>query len=162
MQGLRSTLEILIDIPHKDSYMLGIEGHSINIYWIPSTYKLYLCHTLGVDPKIKLDLCPQSAYSLDFLAQISQDGIPVIFKCWICPPVLKDTVLNKIFLQGALNLYSQEELYNFFLKKPIVPLDTQKRIVIVFHCEFSSERGPRMWVSTCGRVGIRNEPWIGT
>uniref|UniRef100_A0A673T8P1 M-phase inducer phosphatase n=1 Tax=Suricata suricatta TaxID=37032 RepID=A0A673T8P1_SURSU len=47
-------------------------------------------------------------------------------------------------IQGALNLYSQEELYNFFLKKPIVPLDAQKRIIIVFHCEFSSERGPRM------------------
>ncbi|XP_065774697.1 M-phase inducer phosphatase 3 isoform X4 [Muntiacus reevesi] len=45
---------------------------------------------------------------------------------------------------GALNLHSQEELYNFFLKKPIVPLDIQKRIIIVFHCEFSSERGPRM------------------
>ncbi|XP_006860048.1 PREDICTED: M-phase inducer phosphatase 3-like [Chrysochloris asiatica] len=39
-------------------------------------------------------------------------------------------------IQGALNLYSQEELYNFFLKKPVVPLDTQKRIIIVFHCEF--------------------------
>uniref|UniRef100_A0A452G006 M-phase inducer phosphatase 3 n=1 Tax=Capra hircus TaxID=9925 RepID=A0A452G006_CAPHI len=49
-------------------------------------------------------------------------------------------------IQGALNLYSQEELYNFFLKKPIVPLDNQKRIVIVFHCEFSSERGPRIAV----------------
>ncbi|XP_004686827.1 PREDICTED: M-phase inducer phosphatase 3 [Condylura cristata] len=47
-------------------------------------------------------------------------------------------------IQGALNMYSQEELYNFFLKKPIVPLDIQKRIIIVFHCEFSSERGPRM------------------
>ncbi|XP_053769074.1 M-phase inducer phosphatase 3 isoform X2 [Desmodus rotundus] len=47
-------------------------------------------------------------------------------------------------IQGALNLYSQEELYNFFLKTPIVPLDDQKRIIIVFHCEFSSERGPRM------------------
>uniref|UniRef100_A0AAA9TBV4 M-phase inducer phosphatase n=2 Tax=Bos TaxID=9903 RepID=A0AAA9TBV4_BOVIN len=47
-------------------------------------------------------------------------------------------------IQGALNLHSQEELYNFFLKKPIVPWDNQKRIVIVFHCEFSSERGPRM------------------
>lgn len=47
-------------------------------------------------------------------------------------------------IQGALNLYSQEELRNFFLKKPIVPLDVQKRIILVFHCEFSSERGPRM------------------
>ncbi|XP_037658117.1 M-phase inducer phosphatase 3 isoform X3 [Choloepus didactylus] len=47
-------------------------------------------------------------------------------------------------IRGALNLYIQEELHNFFLKKPIVALDTQKRIIIVFHCEFSSERGPRM------------------
>ncbi|XP_044515831.1 M-phase inducer phosphatase 3 [Gracilinanus agilis] len=47
-------------------------------------------------------------------------------------------------IQGALNLYGEEELCNFFLKKPFVPSDTQKRIIIVFHCEFSSERGPRM------------------
>ncbi|CAK6446092.1 unnamed protein product [Pipistrellus nathusii] len=47
-------------------------------------------------------------------------------------------------IQGALNLFSQEELCNFFLKMPVVPLDAQKRIIIVFHCEFSSERGPRM------------------
>ncbi|XP_043843359.1 M-phase inducer phosphatase 3 [Dromiciops gliroides] len=47
-------------------------------------------------------------------------------------------------IQGALNLHSQEELRNFFLKKPFLPSNTQKRIIIVFHCEFSSERGPRM------------------
>ncbi|XP_036607919.1 M-phase inducer phosphatase 3 [Trichosurus vulpecula] len=47
-------------------------------------------------------------------------------------------------IQGALNLHSQEELHHFFLKKPLVPFSAQRRRVVVFHCEFSSERGPRM------------------
>lgn len=73
-----------------------------------------------------------------------------------------EKILIKILLQGALNLYSQEELYNFFLKTRIVPLGTQRRVIIVFHCEFSSERGPRMWVSTQGSVGDGNWSWVGT
>ncbi|NXW77103.1 MPIP1 phosphatase, partial [Hirundo rustica] len=46
-------------------------------------------------------------------------------------------------IKGAINLHMEEEVENFLLKKPIQPSEN-KRIIVVFHCEFSSERGPRM------------------
>ncbi|XP_069779633.1 M-phase inducer phosphatase 2 isoform X2 [Narcine bancroftii] len=46
-------------------------------------------------------------------------------------------------IKGALNLHMEDEM-EYFLKKPIVPVDEAKRVIIIFHCEFSSERGPRM------------------
>uniref|UniRef100_A0A3P8WIL2 M-phase inducer phosphatase n=1 Tax=Cynoglossus semilaevis TaxID=244447 RepID=A0A3P8WIL2_CYNSE len=47
-------------------------------------------------------------------------------------------------IRGALNLHEEEQVEDFLLKTPIVPFCSEKRIVIIFHCEFSSERGPRM------------------
>ncbi|XP_043551513.1 M-phase inducer phosphatase 2 [Chiloscyllium plagiosum] len=47
-------------------------------------------------------------------------------------------------IKGALNLHMEEEVESFLLKKPIVPVDEAKRVIIIFHCEFSSERAPRM------------------
>ncbi|NXS57416.1 MPIP2 phosphatase, partial [Brachypteracias leptosomus] len=46
--------------------------------------------------------------------------------------------------QGAVNLPLERDVEEFLLKKPIVPFDATKRVIVIFHCEFSSERGPRM------------------
>ncbi|XP_020645575.3 M-phase inducer phosphatase 3 isoform X1 [Pogona vitticeps] len=47
-------------------------------------------------------------------------------------------------IKGALNIHRQEDLFDFFLRKPLFPSAPQKRLILVFHCEYSSERGPKM------------------
>lgn len=47
-------------------------------------------------------------------------------------------------IKGAVNLPMEQDVEEFLLKKPIVPFDATKRVIVIFHCEFSSERGPRM------------------
>lgn len=58
--------------------------------------------------------------------------------------------------KGAVNLHMEEEVEDFLLKKPIVPTDG-KRVIVVFHCEFSSERGPRMCRYVRERDRLGNE-----
>ncbi|KAG8128395.1 hypothetical protein E2320_015237 [Naja naja] len=47
-------------------------------------------------------------------------------------------------IKEALNIHSQDDLFELFLRKPLLPSSPQKRLILVFHCEFSSERGPKM------------------
>ncbi|KAL4640236.1 M-phase inducer phosphatase 1-like [Arapaima gigas] len=47
-------------------------------------------------------------------------------------------------IKGALNLHHEEDVEQYLLKKPITPSSPDKRVLLIFHCEFSSERGPRM------------------
>ncbi|XP_066536007.1 M-phase inducer phosphatase 2 isoform X2 [Hoplias malabaricus] len=47
-------------------------------------------------------------------------------------------------IKGALNLHLEEQVEECFFRKPILSQSPDKRVLLVFHCEFSSERGPRM------------------
>ena len=62
--------------------------------------------------------------------------------------VWNDIVLHVVFFftQGAKNMFTKEEIYNEFIKKQQFKHTTSegKRNIIIFHCEFSSERGPKM------------------
>lgn len=48
-------------------------------------------------------------------------------------------------ISGALNLYTHEQIIEEFVNKKTEPaVDGVKRNILVFHCEFSSERGPKL------------------
>ncbi|KAM3912614.1 uncharacterized protein RB166_018095 [Leptodactylus fuscus] len=44
-------------------------------------------------------------------------------------------------IQGALNLYREDQIVEYFFKCPSI---SRSRRVLIFHCEFSSERAPKL------------------
>ncbi|XP_067393198.1 M-phase inducer phosphatase 3-like [Emydura macquarii macquarii] len=47
-------------------------------------------------------------------------------------------------IKGALNVYREEQLVKWFLPDPLGTTPCPRSSVLIFHCEFSSERGPRL------------------
>lgn len=47
---------------------------------------------------------------------------------------------------GAINLYTQDQILDELIRKNNQPMSSEgsKRNILIFHCEFSSERGPRL------------------
>lgn len=45
---------------------------------------------------------------------------------------------------NSLNIHTSSELIKLFIEKTSKPTGRQTRDIIIFHCEFSSERGPRL------------------
>ncbi|KAJ8336240.1 hypothetical protein SKAU_G00395830 [Synaphobranchus kaupii] len=61
-------------------------------------------------------------------------------------------------IKGALNLHQEEQVEEYLLKTPVLPPSSpEKRVLLVFHCEFSSERGPRMCRFVRERDRMMNE-----
>ncbi|ORY04157.1 Rhodanese-like protein, partial [Basidiobolus meristosporus CBS 931.73] len=60
-------------------------------------------------------------------------------------------------IQGAVNLNTKSELENYFFGSSL----TSDRTVVVFHCEYSAQRGPRMALYLRSRdreVNLANYP----
>ncbi|GAB6024937.1 cell division cycle 25 [Chamberlinius hualienensis] len=47
-------------------------------------------------------------------------------------------------IKGAINTYTKEGIISQFLCNPIKVQESSKRLIIIFHCEFSSERAPNL------------------
>ena len=51
------------------------------------------------------------------------------------------TVALLLFFQGAVNLYTKDAVHSLLQE----PVTSDLPHVLIFHCEFSSERGPKMY-----------------
>ncbi|XP_067935604.1 M-phase inducer phosphatase 1-A-like isoform X2 [Watersipora subatra] len=88
------------------------------------------------------------------LNNISHDTMSRLFNNEFSEKVSQFTVIdcrypyeyNGGHIKGAENVYTKEDLYNKYLRqsKPKANRSDDKRHILIFHCEFSSERAPRL------------------
>jgi hypothetical protein len=60
-----------------------------------------------------------------------------------------DYEFNGGHIRNAINISDQEAMVEYFMsddKRPDPSLASSRKIAIIFHCEFSSQRGPSMFV----------------
>jgi len=57
-----------------------------------------------------------------------------------------DACVMYFCLQGAINVYTKTNLRSLLLQNASPDGASEQRSIIIFHCEFSSKRGPSLWV----------------
>ena len=52
---------------------------------------------------------------------------------------------NVFFVQGAINIYTKSSIKSLLLQNSSLDVVTEQHFaIVVFHCEFSSKRGPSL------------------
>ena len=89
--------------------------------------------------------------SVDVLAQVIEGDYKDLIEQCIVVDCRYPYEYNGGHIKGAKNIYSQEAILQEFLRNkselPTISQNTEKRQILVFHCEFSSERGPTLYVT---------------
>lgn len=100
----------------------------------------YVCEkqTLQTIPGHHSDLKYISPKTLESIIETKSEKNVVIVDCRY------PYEYNGGHINGALNLYSREAIHDHFIKQSLQYCKTTEPTIIVFHCEFSSERGPKM------------------
>ncbi|GAB1301552.1 M-phase inducer phosphatase 3 [Apodemus speciosus] len=142
MEEEESDSELLIGDFSKVCVLPTVPGKHPDLKYISPDTVFEMRSLMASDPEPSLDL-PCAGITSRVAALLSGKFQSEIERFYIIDCRYPYEYLGGHIL-GALNLHSPKELHEFFLRKPVVPLDLRKRVIIVFLCEFSSERGPRM------------------